>query len=850
MACNMGSRLTWILIVGVAGFFSAANAKPLQVQSVAIVTGANASGPELKAAEILSKRLVKRSGAKADVVVENAEIPAADITIAVGTGANNNLVSKWAGEFGAELVKLPNSDQVHPEGFAVKSGAVDGKPGVVVTGADGRGVIYGVGWLLRALTYKDGFVEVPESLDRAEKPAFWMRGGNPHGAGSRAREYGQLRDMTGEEHQEIMEDQMLLGTNVFGGNPDNMRSTYGMLTAFGRTANEMHQDFQMPDGWGADDGRSFKYVCPSVPEARKALLESFDEFFKTAPKYDFFTTNSGDEGGCRCDRCEPWGGTYIKLLREIADLLHKYQPDCKILATNQDLTPEGNLAIFDFLNSGDASWLYALRYGPGADEMQTYIRGAVNPRWFEYEGFGALGNYLKYIHHELPRTTHIALYSDITHWMQAQYAVEQPDIALAAVYDRRSWNMRPRNFHKVGREIFHYAIGDMHYSEGLHDDFNKWFWYQFMWNPELSAEEITRNYCRYWFGPEAEEEMVKAIFLMEETLEKPVLGNPGIAQAVELVRSAGNKIPANLLKTDWRWRVISEKALMDNYIQLALERGEALKEAARQALASVDTAPRQSVEAAVKALDQPMRTEAMQVIYDEALARSEEANTIGGYREPVVFIVDELDLSEALWWKDVLQQALQTPEDAKLKNTAQMVLQYDNPGEGGFYDDVGWPAQPEHLVSGHTLWTFRPLPGPSRHSQWNVARARRNAPVKFAYDHLDPQAQYVVRVAAGSRMRSRPANAAPLDADRAARLRAAMQPMKQRIDADGATAGEAFEVPRDHIGYFEYEVPKAATEDGKLEITMVSETENTFSGASVSEIWLMKKDNMPWTTAP
>jgi len=312
------------------------------------------------------------------------------------------------------------------------------------------------------------------------------------------------------------------------------------------------------------------------------------------------------------------------------------------MATNQDLTNECNQAIFNYLNSQDSSWLYAIRYGPGADEMQTYIRGAVNPKWFEYEGFGALGNYMKYMFHELPRTTTIALYSDITHWMQAQYAVPQPDIVLAAVYDRRSWNARPRNFHKVAQEILHYSVGDKHYTEGMHDDFNKWFWYRLLWNPYQDADSITREYCRYWFGPEAQDEIAEAIFLMEETLEKPLIDNSGVAKAADLLRSGGKKIPANLLRNDYRWRIITEKALMDLYLQMLVQRGQKIKDKAIPILerARQSSNPSRDVTKALKILNQPLETAAMKTIKEEAKERGEESNEVIGYREPVVFIVD------------------------------------------------------------------------------------------------------------------------------------------------------------------------------------------------------------------
>ena len=812
----------------------------VRARTVLIVVGSKASTAEEKAAKILAHRLEKRSSVSVSSCREEdlqQTLGGKDLAVVLGSRERSGLVGELLTSFKADLPRLPNSGKAHPEGFSVASGQIRGVPCVLVAGVDERGVIYGVGWFLRSIRFLDGCVEVPP-LSACEKPAFWMRGGNPTGPGSRARQFGKLRPQTQEERLEMMEDLMLLGTNIFSGDPELVRS-YGMMTTFGRTANEAPRG---PDGkhtfpreWAADGGLSRQYICPSIPEARKALLDIFEDLFKNSPDYDFFTTNSGDSGGCRCERCMPWGATYIRLVHEIADILHKYHPNCKVLATNQDLTNEGNQAIFDYLNSGDSSWLFAIRYGPGADEMQTYIRGPVNPRWFEYEGFGRLGNFLKYMHHVLPRTTNIALYSDITHWMQSQFGVERPDVALAAVYGRRSWNARPRHFHKVAREIFHYALGDMHYSEGMHDDFNKWLWYRMLWNPHLEAEEITREYCRYWFGPDAEEEMTRAIFLMEETLEKPVLGNPGIPRAVRLLRSAREKIPPNLMRIDYRWRIIMQKALMDLYIQRKLERGERLKAEARRILeGSLGKGDlRQAVEEALKVLRRPLVTPSMRSIKKEAISIGEESNEIIGYRVPAPFIVDELDLTEVEWWRKTLGEALDKDESG-LRNAVMMVLRYDDPGCGGFYDSPGWPSVSEHLVEGETLWGFMPFPGPAKLSHYNLAYSfGKERGVRFRYRGLDPQADYVVRISVGVHVPREEASVS-------------LSNLGQVIEVNGVQVSEELPIPVGEIKYFEYEIPREAVGDGEAEIALRS-TSKALPIVGLCEIWLMKKQEMPWT---
>ena len=131
--------LTAVTIVSAPRVCAVETAAPTNAKTITIVVGAKAGAPELKAAEILSKRLIKRSGVSVTTVTESAPAPAADVTLVVGTADGNGRVKTLLHDFHTAPPTLPNSERVHPEGFAVKSGAVDGKPYVVVAGADGPG---------------------------------------------------------------------------------------------------------------------------------------------------------------------------------------------------------------------------------------------------------------------------------------------------------------------------------------------------------------------------------------------------------------------------------------------------------------------------------------------------------------------------------------------------------------------------------------------------------------------------------------------------------------------------------------------------------------------------------------
>jgi len=193
------------------------------VRRLSIITGRRSAGGELKAAEILRSRILKRSKVEVSTPVEGSsearEARAkSELVFVVGSRDGNALVRQLMEKEGIKLPTLPNSERTHPESFVVKSLSAGGVPHVLVAGADQRGTIYAVGLVLRKITFLEGSLDVPE-LFAAEKPAFWMRGGNPTGPGSRAQRYGNLRQQSPEERREMMEDLMLLGTNIFGGDP-------------------------------------------------------------------------------------------------------------------------------------------------------------------------------------------------------------------------------------------------------------------------------------------------------------------------------------------------------------------------------------------------------------------------------------------------------------------------------------------------------------------------------------------------------------------------------------------------------------------------------------------------------
>ena len=73
-----------------------------------------------------------------------------------------------------------------------------------------------------------------------------------------------------------------------------------------------------PPEWQAKEsiGR-LGYLCLSVPEAVEAQLQRCEAYWREAPTYDIVKFHGGDGGGCECDKCDPYGLTFIRVVEKM-----------------------------------------------------------------------------------------------------------------------------------------------------------------------------------------------------------------------------------------------------------------------------------------------------------------------------------------------------------------------------------------------------------------------------------------------------------------------------------------------------------------------------------------------------
>lgn len=869
--------LSKYVLFGLLTLFSLKVVSAGEFQSVEIFTGKNAGIIESKVADLLFNRLQEaglKNTNRTQVSYINKKTEN-DLLIVLGRPENNELIAqqfeKW------RIPKLTHFAP-GPEGFLLK--ILKNKNGtlLLVAGIDDRGCLYAIGELLRQAHITNGKITLPDNLNILTAPAFEIRG-TQFGQSGVAKQLAHVRDWTEKETQRVILDYALAGANIISvaaGPMFDFIKSYGLLTQGGFGANTAGQD--VPAEWNASEsiGR-LGYVCLSVPEARQFMLDKCEQYFKNSPTFDLVKFHGGDGGGCECDKCNPYGLTFIKLVEEMAAIIHKYHPKSRIYFTNQKFDNDDDNAIFSYLQEKPRNWLWAWGYGPGSDATtwQPGHRQTHRMDLFSYPGFGPYGLYPMEILHQLPPQQVLVYYNEITHWKYAQHAFVQmypradrngdlpphwshdiyerrPDQFLTMVYNRLTFYAWPRYYHRVFNDLMRYGVGDITHSSGHHDHFNQWMWQRLLWSPRMTVEQVVDEYCKTWFGPEAAPFMAKAIIQLEENLEElpenPLYKKDGIDNYYNWVQKAGDVMPAKVKTNNWLWRMYKQKAALDKYTQLAVRQQVELESNIRQqaALVYINLNNVKLLDKILTWFEKIEETPDMAKLREEAGRLGKESNKLFGVRSDGYFNLEH-DFIGLGWYKRQLQRAKAADLEQR-KELLSMIVDYEAPGKGGYYDNLGTFNSAPNVVCGYPYDHGQPyvsqmLSEGNRPNQRSMHFTQdEDQGVTLFYRDLDPHSTYRIRFTF----------VRPWFQERYAFR---MMQKSQTIWADDIKLAEEIELPLQMSDFFTFDVPPSTTKDGELLIRLerasnvarghqveIEQWRNSGGwGTIVSEVWLMKK---------
>jgi hypothetical protein len=698
------------------------------------------------------------------------------------------------------------------EGYAIGVAAGQPAPVVWVAGNDARGVLFGVGRLLRTLRLERDRVTLAADFRVETAPQTPLRG---HQLGYRPKT-NSYDGWTVALWEQYIRDLAVFGCNAIELIPprsdDAADSPHFPLPPL-RMMVEMSR---LADAYGLDVWVWYPALDRNYadPQTVEAALKEWGAIFQALPRLDAVFVPGGDPG-----HTQP--RVLFALLEKQTANLHKYHPRAQMWVSPQSF-PQTWMDEFLGLLRKEPAWLAGVVHGPQVRLNLADFRAAV------------------------PKRYPVRDYPDITHSRHCQYPVPDWDLAFAILQGREITNPRPQAMANIYRLSRPHTAGFITYSEGCHDDVNKCVWSALGWDGGADVREVLREYARYYIGPAFEERFADGLLALEKNWEGPVLKNAGIDATLTEFRAL-EKAAGPREKLNWRFQQALYRAYYDGYARARLKHETALEEAALTQLRGARTfgslrAMADAEAVLSRAATQPAGADLRARVFElaEALFQSIRAQlsvpryqAIHAERGANLDTID-FPLTNAGWLRRQFAVLRQGSSEADRLASLEAILNRADPGPGGFYDDLGDPERQPHLVRGvgaarDPAFFATPLvgfgfrwPGPDTtrpRAWWQHAEALYDAPLTMRYTGLDPKAGYRVRVVYGGERRG-------------AGIR--------------LVAGGRFQV-HDYLlrpyEPLEFDVPAAATAGGELTLAWTQELGGGGNGrgCQVAEVWLLRK---------
>ncbi len=240
------------------------------------------------------------------------------------------------------------------EGFRLKYAEENGKKVLWIIGADARGVLYGIGKLLRIAAMEEGKFTLPEAVDLASSPEFPLRG-HQFGYRNTANSWDAW---TVEQFDQHFREQMLFGANSF----ENIPFQDGPPSVHMKVSRE-EMNIRLSEICQKYDAEYWVWTPASFDlkdkKQRAEEVQKHEEFYKACPRLDGVFFPGGDPG-------DNHPADVLPFLEEITVLLHKYHPNATMWISLQGFEEEKVKYFFDYLNEKNPDWLTGVVHGPSS----------------------------------------------------------------------------------------------------------------------------------------------------------------------------------------------------------------------------------------------------------------------------------------------------------------------------------------------------------------------------------------------------------------------------------------------------------------------------------------------------
>jgi hypothetical protein len=664
-----------------------------------------------------------------------------------------------------------------------------------------RGLIFGIGQLLRSMNWNNQGIILDEEIDIASSPEYPLRG-HQLGYRPRANSYDAWDVKT---YDQYIRELAFFGTNAIENIPfEDSRSSPHMSVPRDEMNIRLSEiclkyDLQYWIWTPAD----FDLNIKSLEEEALAIHK---EFYEKCPRLDAVFFPGGDPGDNHPRLVMPF-------LEKIAKLLDSTHPDAKVWISLQGFDKEECTYFYKYLRENKPRWLGGVVAGPSSPSIpETRQR--------------------------LPEQYQLRHYPDITHTVRCQYPVKWWDMAFNLILGRECPNPQPYYYALIHNWYASYTNGFITYSDGIHDDVNKIIWSARGWDSKVDVHHVIVEYARLFVSPDMAEEIADGIISLEKNWEGALKTNSNVRITYLYWKDLAKRVQN--LESNWRWQLCLLRSVYDDYIrdrliiESKLER-EANEIMARATVLGAEQSMTLALDVLNRAITQTISNEKRRAIFDYCkqlfdsigLQTSvKKYHASGGERGAILDYIN-YPLNNRWWLEDQFELIRKMEsEDEKIQRLEDLA-KWEDPGPGSYYDDIGNIEKSFHVVRGEGLNTdpeMRHDPNPG-YWWWDNGFSRERLswqvtmdwPLAVRYRNLEVNSKYVLRTTGYGH----------------AIIRMNGERIKPRID--GKEIGEIKE----------FLVPEHVIKSGRLIITWDRPYDedhlNWREQSRVAEIWLIKQ---------
>jgi hypothetical protein len=662
-----------------------------------------------------------------------------------------------------------------------------------LVGADERGVLFAAGHLLRTSLFADRHISFDSSNAIKSEPEYSIRG---HQLGYRntANSYDAWSK---EQYEQYIRELAIFGANCIETIPfDHSQSPH-----MKESKEEMNRHISMVcKNYGLD----YWVWTPvngdlSDENLFQAEVKKHSDYYRQCPHLSHVFVPGGDPGDNHPRYVMPF-------LKAIAGELEKQHPQAGVWISLQGFSDEQVDYFYHYLETESPDWLHGVVSGPGSPPLSD-------------------------TRHRLPQKYKHRHYADITHTVRCLYPTLRWDQAFALTLGREPVNPQPFYYAALHDLYAPFTDGFLTYSDGAHDDLNKFIWSRKGWSKEENAAGITEQYVRFFFGTRIDDRVTDAILGLERNWDGAIEANGGIEMTFSHWLQLEKAYP--LLQKNWRWQMLLLRAYYDTYTKRRKLYEQALEMEANKLLRRAPAiGSKEAITLALEKVTEADRTNIAPLLrkkiddYCAALYHSVGLQTsVGKYQASGMergCVLDFVDypLNNRWWLTDQFDKIDRMETEAEKLLALEVISTWENPAKGSYYDNISNVSQSPRVRT--TVYDATDV------AWWDGGKSRKrlstqlfqNFP-RIVYEDLDPKGRYLIRIAGYGDALLR------VDGER-------ISPTLYNKELEE---------------FKEFPVDKRFVQDGKLEVSFDEPEESHLNWrqySKICDIWLIKRNQIDY----